>query len=74
MAPGNLSLGFPESSGIAPLLERLQQLAADPDSPIRAVHHKAALTKLYYLLGLGLPSAEVRARTQANLRGELTPA
>ena len=34
---------------------------------------EAALTKLYYLLGLGFPSAEMKRQMQANLRGELTP-
>jgi DEAD/DEAH box helicase domain-containing protein len=42
MAPSNLSLGFPESSGIAPLLQHLQELAAHPDSPIRAIRHEPA--------------------------------
>jgi L-asparaginase len=35
---------------------------------------EAALTKLFYLLGLGFPCQEVKALMQANLRGELTPA
>ena len=33
---------------------------------------EAALTKLFYLLGLGLPVDDVKSLMQQNLRGELT--
>ena len=35
---------------------------------------EAALTKLFYLFGLGCTPEQVRAQMQINLRGELTPA